>query len=279
MPSCQSCRAVSSASIFQCYLAAPQVPAQPGFSGTVFGIEEERDERAASGVGGPGDCGDGPARGRRSPLLSGIRGAARWAAGPGRRRARRCLRAHASRSDPDVSREPGDHGDLPRRLRPRSRPPPPPIRTARRSPGCASPRPGSTASSSAATTSATLEKGPGHVPGSELPGEETSRRNCVITAHRDSHFRHLGWLRKGQRIELETPSGNTSYRVVSREIVKPDAVQVLQPTAEPRLTLITCYPFNWIGPAPQRLVVVAEPLLSRTPPVKTAGRRRRLASC
>jgi len=117
---------------------------------------------------------------------------------------------------------------------------------------------------------ATLEKGPGHVPGSELPGEETSRRNCVITAHRDSHFRHLGWLRKGQRIELETPSGNTSYRVVSREIVKPDAVQVLQPTAMPRLTLITCYPFNWIGPAPQRLVVVAEPLLSRTPPVKTA---------
>jgi len=116
----------------------------------------------------------------------------------------------------------------------------------------------------------TLEKGPGHVPGSELPGEKTSRKNCVITAHRDSHFRNLGWLRKGHRIELETPSGNISYRVVSREIVKPDAVRVLQPTAEPRLTLITCYPFNWIGPAPRRLVVVAEPLPSRTPPVKTA---------
>ncbi len=115
---------------------------------------------------------------------------------------------------------------------------------------------------------ATLEKGPGHVPGSELPGEETSRRNCVITAHRDSHFRHLGWLRKGQQIELETPSGNTSYRVVSREIVKPDAVQVLQPTAEPRLTLITCYPFNWIGAAPQRLVVVAEPVAAQNPPGK-----------
>src|SRR6185295_10019928 len=65
----------------------------------------------------------------------------------------------------------------------------------------------------------TLEKGPGHVPGSELPGQETSRNNCVITAHRDSHFRHLGWLRQGHRIELETPSGNISYRVVSREIV------------------------------------------------------------
>ena len=107
---------------------------------------------------------------------------------------------------------------------------------------------------------ATLEKGPGHVPGTELPGEETFRKNCVITAHRDSHFRHLGWLRKGQRIELETPSGTVSYRVVSREIVKPDAVRVLQPTEKPRLTLITCYPFNYVGAAPERLVVVAEPL-------------------
>jgi sortase A len=107
---------------------------------------------------------------------------------------------------------------------------------------------------------ATLEKGPGHVPGTEMPGEETSRKNCVITAHRDSHFRHLGWLRKGHRIEIETPAGETLYRVVSREIVKPDAVRVLQPTKNPRLTLITCYPFNYIGAAPERLVVVAEPV-------------------
>jgi sortase A len=111
---------------------------------------------------------------------------------------------------------------------------------------------------------ATLEKGPGHVPGTELPGEETSRKNCVITAHRDSHFRRLGWLRKGHRIELETPAGETLYRVVSREIVQPDAVRVLQPTKNPRLTLITCYPFNYIGTAPERLVIVAEPV-SRHP--------------
>jgi sortase A len=107
---------------------------------------------------------------------------------------------------------------------------------------------------------ATLEKGPGHVPGTEMPGEDTYRKNCVITGHRDSHFRHLGWLRVGHRIELETHSGDISYRVVSREIVKPDAVRVLQPTAKPRLTLITCYPFNYIGPAPKRLVIVAEPI-------------------
>jgi LPXTG-site transpeptidase (sortase) family protein len=112
---------------------------------------------------------------------------------------------------------------------------------------------------------ATLEKGPGHVPGSELPGEETGRKNCVITAHRDSHFRHLGWLRKGHRLSLETPAGKTlDYRVVSREIVKPDDVRVLQPTTRPRVTLITCYPFNYVGAAPKRLVVVAEPV-SRHP--------------
>lgn len=107
---------------------------------------------------------------------------------------------------------------------------------------------------------ATLEKGPGHVPGSEMPGEDTYRKNCVITGHRDSHFRHLGWLRVGHPIELETHSGDISYRVVSRQIVNPDDVRVLQATPKPRLTLITCYPFNWVGPAPKRLVIVAEPI-------------------
>jgi sortase A len=116
---------------------------------------------------------------------------------------------------------------------------------------------------------ATLEKGPGHVPGTELPGEDTHRKNCVITGHRDKHFRHLGWLRKGERIELETKSGTLLYRVVSREIVKPDAIRVLQPTEKPRLTLITCFPFNWVGPAPKRLVVVAEPVTAQTRPGKT----------
>ena len=74
-----------------------------------------------------------------------------------------------------------------------------------------------------------------------------------------SHFRNLGWLRKGHRIELETPEGAESYRVISREIVDPNAVRVLMPTSTRRLTLITCYPFNFIGPAARRLVVVAEP--------------------
>lgn len=105
----------------------------------------------------------------------------------------------------------------------------------------------------------TLERGPGHVPGTELPGRRTGLNNCVITAHRDSHFRNLGWLRKGHRIELETPEGEETYRVVSREVVDSDAVRVLMPTSKKRLTLITCYPFNFVGPAARRLVVVAEP--------------------
>jgi sortase A len=105
-----------------------------------------------------------------------------------------------------------------------------------------------------------LEKGPGHVPGTGLPGERAASHNCVITGHRDSHFRNLGWLKPGHEIELDAPAGNRRYRVVSREIVTPSTVRVMQPSGTERLTLITCYPFNWIGPAPKRLVVVAEPL-------------------
>jgi LPXTG-site transpeptidase (sortase) family protein len=116
----------------------------------------------------------------------------------------------------------------------------------------------------AGTDDATLEKGPGHVPGTALPGQEGPPENCVITAHRDSHFRNLGWLRKGHTIELETAMGTKKYRVVSREIVTPKAVRVLAATPAPRLTLITCYPFTYIGSAPQRLVVVAEPIGAKT---------------
>jgi len=107
---------------------------------------------------------------------------------------------------------------------------------------------------------ATLTRGPGHVPGTALPGADGPPRNCVITGHRDSHFRRLGWLKPGNLVELETPTGRTTYRIVEREIVKPDAVSVLAPTREPRLTLITCYPFTFIGAAPERLVLIAAPV-------------------
>ncbi|HYT32424.1 MAG TPA: sortase [Thermoanaerobaculia bacterium] len=99
---------------------------------------------------------------------------------------------------------------------------------------------------------AILEKGPGTCRG----------QHCPACAHGTSRFsfRHLGWLKPGHQIFLETPTGQMSYRIVLREIVKPDAVSVLAPSEKARLTLITCYPFNFIGPAPERLVLIAEPL-------------------
>jgi len=112
----------------------------------------------------------------------------------------------------------------------------------------------------AGSDDATLEKGPGHVPGTAMPNQDYGPNNCVITAHRDSHFRRLGWLRKGHVVELETATGTMKYRVVSREIVTPKTVRVLKASPKPRLTLITCYPFDYIGSAPKRLIVVAEPI-------------------
>ena len=109
------------------------------------------------------------------------------------------------------------------------------------------------------TDNATLEKGPGHVPGTQLPGAPEGPKNCVITGHRDSHFRRLGWVQKGHTIELDEPGGKKEeFRVVSRRVVEPTAIEVLAPTRDSRLTLITCYPFNYIGPAPRRFVIVAE---------------------
>ena len=123
----------------------------------------------------------------------------------------------------------------------------------------------------AGSDDATLEKGPGHVPGTAMPNQDYGPNNCVLTAHRDSHFRRLGWLRKGHVVELETATGTTKYRVVSREIVTPKTVRVLNATPKPRLTLITCYPFDFIGSAPKRLIVVAEPIGKSASPASPAN--------
>ncbi len=105
-------------------------------------------------------------------------------------------------------------------------------------------------------TDAVLRMGPGHVPGTALPG---TSGNCVIAAHRDGFFRGLRNARAGDRIVLSTPSTDLQYRLSQRRIVEPTEVSALRPTATPRLTLLTCYPFSWIGPAPSRLVWVAIP--------------------
>lgn len=101
----------------------------------------------------------------------------------------------------------------------------------------------------------TLNRAVGAIPGTALPGEPG---NVGIAGHRDSYFRGLKDIAAGDRLELETLAGKREYRVTSIRIVDPSEVQVLAPTAQPTLTLVTCYPFYFVGNAPQRLIVRAE---------------------
>ena len=88
--------------------------------------------------------------------------------------------------------------------------------------------------------------------------------NLGIAGHRDGFFRGLKDIQNGDAIELRTPQKLVTYRVVSIEIVDPDDVEVLAPTEERTLTLVTCFPFYFVGSAPQRYIVkaVAQQILS-----------------
>jgi sortase A len=99
----------------------------------------------------------------------------------------------------------------------------------------------------------------GHIPGTALPGEDG---NIVLAAHRDTFFRPLRNIQKGDEIALTTLSGAYRYRVESIQIVGPDDVGVLSPTKQPTLTLVTCYPFYFVGSAPKRFIVRAGLILS-----------------
>jgi sortase A len=102
---------------------------------------------------------------------------------------------------------------------------------------------------------ATLRVAVGHLPDTPLPWEGG---NTALAAHRDTFFRPLERVQAGDDVFLETIRGRFHYRVTRRLIVDPDDVQVLDPSAQPMLTLITCYPFRYVGPAPRRFVVQAE---------------------
>jgi sortase A len=110
----------------------------------------------------------------------------------------------------------------------------------------------------------TLRKGPGHLPGTAWPGAREGAGNCVITAHRDSFFRRMGSARRNDLVRVHGPSGTSTYRLDERRIVRPEDVSVIAPTSEERLTLITCYPFSWIGAAPYRLVWSPVPVASES---------------
>lgn len=99
-----------------------------------------------------------------------------------------------------------------------------------------------------------LKKGPGHMPGTALPGVAG---NCVIAGHRDTHFRPLEDIRKGDIVELDTKYGTFRYQVRSMDVVSPTDVSSLYPTDNAVLHLVTCYPFHYIGHAPKRMVIEA----------------------
>ena len=97
-----------------------------------------------------------------------------------------------------------------------------------------------------------LSEGPGHMKQTAQPGETG---NAVITAHRDTFFRHIYELNKGDQIEVRRSGRTFTYAVTGKRIVKPEDISVIKQTNDPQLTLITCYPTYYIGPAPERLVV------------------------
>jgi sortase A len=103
----------------------------------------------------------------------------------------------------------------------------------------------------------TLISGAGHVPGTPLPGAEG---NVAIAAHRDTFFRKLQGIRPGDSIQVATVRRTYEYVVDSTEIVDPEDTQVMESRARPELTLITCYPFYFVGAAPKRFIVHARPL-------------------
>jgi LPXTG-site transpeptidase (sortase) family protein len=94
---------------------------------------------------------------------------------------------------------------------------------------------------------------PGWLDGSPPPGQG----NTVIAGHRDTFFRHVADLEIGDAIELDRGGRAYQYKVKSRQIVQPTDTWVLANTPQPQLTLVTCYPTYWIGPAPERLIVQA----------------------
>lgn len=124
---------------------------------------------------------------------------------------------------------------------------------------------------------AALQRAVGHLSDTPLPWHAG---NSAFAAHRDTFFRPLKHVAVGDVIRVTTPYGTFTYRVRETLIVKPEDVWVLASTERPMLTLITCYPFSYVGHAPQRFVVRAERIEvtgpSASPTVRTSHRGPRL---
>lgn len=116
------------------------------------------------------------------------------------------------------------------------------------------PRLGLTAVVVEGDSEAVLQHAVGHLADTALPGEPG---NIVLAGHRDTFFRPLKRVRAGDAITLRTREGDFEYLVESTAVVQPTDLTVIQPTDRPTLTLITCFPFYYVGPAPDRFVVRA----------------------
>lgn len=115
------------------------------------------------------------------------------------------------------------------------------------------------------TDDLTLNRGAGHIDDTARPGTDG---NAGIAAHRDGFFRGLKDVTPGDAIELETPGATETYRIERIWIVDPEDVSVLDPTPTRSLTLVTCYPFYFIGSAPRRFIVRA---VAAPPAVRHSG--------
>jgi sortase A len=101
----------------------------------------------------------------------------------------------------------------------------------------------------------TLRRAVGHIAGTALPGQTG---NVGISGHRDTFFRPLRKIRLGDTMAVTTRNGSFDYRVVSTKIVRPSDVSVLEAGDGEAVTLVTCYPFYFVGSAPFRFIVRAE---------------------
>jgi sortase A len=104
----------------------------------------------------------------------------------------------------------------------------------------------------------TLRRAVGHIPGTPLPGQSG---NVALAGHRDTFFRGLRNIRVNDEITLTTLSGSYRYRVDSTKVVDPEETEVLDNDDDDILTLVTCYPFNFMGTAPRRFIVRAHRVL------------------
>jgi sortase A len=111
------------------------------------------------------------------------------------------------------------------------------------------------------TEPATLTLGAGHVPATPSPGGDG---NVVLAAHRDTFFRKLEGVRTGDRIQILTVRQTYEYIVDSSETVDPEETRIMESHGRRELTLITCYPFYFVGAAPKRFIVHASPAVGRS---------------